>query len=260
MKTGPDATTIYRIARYYYKDGLSQDLIAKREGYSRSQVSRLLEKARELGIVKIELVPPSGSGADSFAALLEKRLGLRTVIAAPISAGGDGTNIARTIATAGAEFVAETIASHKVIGIGWGRTVYAVSELIPYAAKEGEHRFVPLVGTSGDDDPNLQINTIIDRFSSKFRSRGLFVNMPAVREKGAALSHIERERISNLNELWDSVEVAVVGLGDPPKKNTKFITELPAAYRTALCESGCVGDILSQFFDATGEVFKVRNA
>jgi DNA-binding transcriptional regulator LsrR (DeoR family) len=255
MKRGPDSTTIYRIARRYYKDGLSQEEIAKREGFSRSQVSRLVDKAREMGMVRIELVPPSQPRSDEIAAI-EAGLCLKRVIVAPLRSPrrDDGMAIASAIAATAADSLPDAIGGFHVVGVGWGRTVYAASERLADQDGSDERRFVPLIGISGDDDPNLQINTIIDRFSAKFRSRGLFVNAPAVREEGGTPTRIERERMAALRELWDAVEVAIIGLGDPPAQSSGFIAELPALTRDALCESGAVGDILGQFFLADGSV------
>jgi len=258
MKRGPDPRTIFRIACRYYQDGLSQDEIARREGFSRSQVSRLVDKAREMGMVKIELVPPAEPGSEEIAAI-EERLGLERVTVAPLrsSMREDGAAIARAIAEAAADRLPEAIAGFRVVGVGWGRTVYAASERLADQDVGEERRFVPLVGISGDDDPNLQINTIIDRFSAKFKSRGLFVNAPAVRERIGVLGRIERERMATLRELWDAVEAAIIGLGDPPTSSIGFLAELPGSMRDALRDSGAVGDILGQFFLADGSVVDI---
>ena len=256
MKRGPDPATIFRIARLYYKDELSQDEIAAREGFSRSQVSRLVDKAREMGMVRIELVPPPEPMADEAAAA-RKALRLRSLTIAPAPPQAEGAALARAIAAAAADLVADAIGESRVVGLGWGRSVYAASELATPRDLPGERRFVPLVGISGDEDPSLQINTIIDRFSVKFRGRGLFVNAPAVRERGAALPRIERERIANLKESWKAVRTAIVGLGDPPSLSSNFIAELPRSSRESLCGSGAVGDILGQFFLEDGRVLPV---
>jgi len=261
VKRGPDPKTIYRIARSYYKDGLSQDEISKREGFSRSQVSRLIDKARAMGMVRIELVPPVEPRSAELAAI-ERSLGLQRVVVAPLRASErrDGAAVARAIAAAAADYVPDAIAGRKVVGLGWGRTLYETSEQLPDGLEgDAERRFVPLVGTSGDEDPNLQINTIIDRFSSKFRSRGLFVNAPAVREKVGALSRIERERMATLREIWDQVEAAVVGLGAPPVESSGFIAELPQSARDELAARGAVGDMLGQFFLEDGAVIEIED-
>ena len=47
----------------YYEQSASQQEIADRMGISRPSVSRLLQRARDLGIVRIEIVPPASMSA-----------------------------------------------------------------------------------------------------------------------------------------------------------------------------------------------------
>jgi len=257
MKTGPDSSTIYRIARYYYAEGLSQEEIAAKEGFSRSQISRLIDRARELGFVKISLVPPADLRTEESARELTEALRLRSVIVVPLrnSAGADETTAA--IATRAADFLVEILGEFKVVGLGWGQTVYKTAELLPRGSGKGSSPFfVPLIGTSGDLNPYLQINTMIVRFSASFRSSGLFVNIPSVREKGAPLSKIEEKRISMLTERWNRVEAAVVGLGAPPANSPNLIDELPQGYKEELKNSMSCGDILAHFFAPDGTLFR----
>ena len=142
--------------------------------------------------------------------------------------------------------------------MGWGRTVYSVSELLPYSDVAGERRFVPLVGISGDDDPYLQINTIIDRLSSKFHARGLFVNTQGRAGEGCPPHrHREGEGPKTSGSSGNEVEMAVVGLGDPPNHASRFLEELPTSSREELCSSEAVGDILGQFFLRDGGVVDI---
>ncbi|OQB98603.1 MAG: Deoxyribonucleoside regulator [Spirochaetes bacterium ADurb.Bin110] len=280
MKTGPDISTIYRIARYYYADGLSQEEIATKEGFSRSQISRLLEKAKSMGMVRITLVPPESQQSEELSEILAEMMGLKSVLVVPIAKTANRDEIVRAIATRAADFLSELLPSFNVVGIGWGKTVYETSMLLSrhkgqsdYDRQSGYNRqgnhdgqsnhigqskhlfFVPLIGLSGDTNPNLQINTIIDRFSSTFQSKGLFINLSSVREKGRALSNIEEHRIRALQEYWKQVEVAVVGLGTPPTFSINILDELPEKYKEELKKSSSCADILAQFFDEKGTIF-----
>jgi DNA-binding transcriptional regulator LsrR (DeoR family) len=256
MKTGPDISTIYRIARYYYAEGLSQEEIAAKEGFSRSQISRLIERAKSLGLVKITLVPPASQHTEELSEMLVKKLGIRTAVVVPVGKSANQEEITRAIATRAADFLEDELPAFKVAGIGWGKTVYETAMLLPRRPeKTGKPFFVPLIGLSGDTNPNLQINTIIDRFSTSFQSKGLFVNLSSVREKESALSSIEEQRIHILREYWDQVEAAVVGLGIPPSSSINIIDELPEQYKEELKKSASCGDILSQFFDQNGAIF-----
>lgn len=257
MKTGPDVSTIYRIARYYYADGLSQEEIAGKEGFSRSQISRLIERAKDLGLVKITLVPPADLRTEELARDLADKLQLRSVLVVPVKKSANEDEIALSIATRAADYLSEALSGFGVVGLGWGHTLYRTAELLPRSAGKGAGPFfVPLIGISGDDNPNLQINTIIDRFSSSFRSKGLFVNIPSVRERGAPLSRIEKSRIAALAERWKTVEAVVVGLGAPPSDSPDLIDELPQEYKDELKRSSARGDILAQFFGSDGRIFQ----
>ena len=74
-----DNTLLYKIAKAYYEDALTQDQIGKRFGLSRIKVSRLLQQARQSRVVQITITPP----ADSFGDLerdLERAYGLDEVV------------------------------------------------------------------------------------------------------------------------------------------------------------------------------------
>ena len=74
-----DSTLLYKIAKAYYEDGLTQDQIGRRFGLSRIKVSRLLQQARQSRVVQITITPPP----DSFGDLerdLETAYGLDEVV------------------------------------------------------------------------------------------------------------------------------------------------------------------------------------
>jgi len=70
--------SLLAVARLYYEDDLSQQQIADRLGVSRSTVSRLLQLAREQGIVHIEIRPPTS--ASQLSAWLQGALKLRKAV------------------------------------------------------------------------------------------------------------------------------------------------------------------------------------
>ena len=66
-----------RAAREFYIDGASKVEIADRLGISRFRVARLLESAREAGMVRIEIGLPGGSLDAALSAELCSAFGLR---------------------------------------------------------------------------------------------------------------------------------------------------------------------------------------
>ena len=59
-----DDAELYRVAELYYVQGATMEAVADRFGVSRSTVSRMLQAARDRGIVRISLSPPLDSGSE----------------------------------------------------------------------------------------------------------------------------------------------------------------------------------------------------
>src|SRR5437762_13438011 len=66
-----------RVARQFYLEGVSKVDIADRLGISRFRVARLLDAARESGMVRIEIGLPGGSLDTGLSAELCSAFGLR---------------------------------------------------------------------------------------------------------------------------------------------------------------------------------------
>jgi len=66
---------ITRIAWLYYKEGLKESRIATMLGLSRSKVGRLLQKARENGIVHFQVLEPTGNCLE-----IEKKLSIKVLL------------------------------------------------------------------------------------------------------------------------------------------------------------------------------------
>ncbi|HMS35854.1 MAG TPA: MarR family transcriptional regulator, partial [Arachnia sp.] len=77
-----DVDLVVRAAWLYYEDGLTQAQVAARLFVSRQTVGRLLESARQHGIVRIELDPAS-LAAMRLATTVRDVFGLRDAIVVP---------------------------------------------------------------------------------------------------------------------------------------------------------------------------------
>ena len=66
-----DDLLMYRIARMYYQNDLSQAQIAKRIGLSRPQISRYLKRARETGMVEINVNDPYTGESEEISARIK---------------------------------------------------------------------------------------------------------------------------------------------------------------------------------------------
>ena len=247
-----DMMQMYRIAKMYYMDGLTQAQIAEAESISRSQISRLLDQARSRGIVEITVRMPGRISLNELRDDLIRELKLKDVAIAPLNETAAEEDVIEAIATAAAGFLPKELKSCRTVGVGWGRTVYRMSCVLSHRVAESEKLFVPLIGVSGTDNPALQVNTILDRMGERFRAHTYFINVPAFRESEVALSELEKKRLQQLHRYWDDLDAAIVGVGTAPGADHFFITEVDAqpAERSLLAQA--VGDVLTHFFRADG--------
>jgi deoxyribonucleoside regulator len=256
MSGHDDYPMLYRIAKSYYIDNLSQEQIARRESISRPHVSRILTKARSCGIVNIQVQMPRSDETQRLADALCKSLDLSDVRLAcvPPQTGYGRRSLSLGIATVAAANLPELLSGASNVGVGWGYTVYQTSALIEHCPMEQPLSFFPLVGLSGENNPYLQINVITNRFAEKYDAKSYYTIMPAIRDN-EKLAHIEEESYMRLRRQWESLDTAIIGLGPAPQKGTVLLAEASEEYHRRLYESGTVGDILASFFYKDGSVF-----
>jgi len=84
---------LLRVAWFYYKDELTQDEIAKRLSVSRASVGRMLDRARKVGLVTINL---NADHLDAFevSRQLRRTFGLTEALVVPDHAEGEGSRSA----------------------------------------------------------------------------------------------------------------------------------------------------------------------
>src|SRR3954453_2582356 len=117
------------VARRYYLEDRSKIEIAEELGLSRFKVARLLDIARESGLVHIEIRHPGHIDVD-LSAQLQDRFGLQHSIVVD-TANDDAESLRRQLGRAAAQLLGEIITPDDVIGLAWARTVSAMARALP---------------------------------------------------------------------------------------------------------------------------------
>jgi len=258
-----DYTLLYRVAKAYFVDQRTQQEIADIENFSRSQISRMLKKAVEEKLVRYTLDFPVRLEEQTLSRQLQEKLGLRQVVLIPSFYGSDEVSpneVSKNLAIGAAEKLADLLGEAKTVGVGWGRTMYNTSLYVRPPQKSVKGRvFIPLIGLSGDSNPVLQINTIVDRFGERFRADRYYVNMPSLQNRQDTFSAAETPATA-LRQKWEELDAAVVGIGIGPANNKNLISEFPKTYKRQIQSSGTVGDILSQFYYEDGSILELDSS
>ena len=137
---------LYKLAKAYYEDNLTQGEIGKRFGLSRIKVSRLLQQARDERIVQITIIPPQEPNAE-LERKLEARFGLdEAVIVFPSSY--DKETVVQELGPPAAECLLRSLQGNEVISISWGTTLLSVVEALSLQAWP-EMKVVQMLGGLG---------------------------------------------------------------------------------------------------------------
>lgn len=256
LNKGTNINLLYRIAKFYYEDKKTQQEIAEIENISRSQISRLLAKAFDCGIVEYHIAFPKPIDVDMIEKRIRQDLGLRKVILIPSQIEGNSIleedERVHNLSLGAINHISTLLANYSHIGVGWGRSIYLTSLHLPYQKARKDVSFIPLVGLSGNNNPNLQINIIVDRLSEKFRAKSIYINLVALREMGP-LNYNEEKQLEILRNNWSKIDAAIIGIGYPPKQSRTLINEFSENYTKTVKRSNCIGDILSNFYYEDGK-------
>jgi len=246
---------LLRAAWFYYKDELTQDEIAKRLAVSRASVGRLLDRARRVGLVTINL-NADYLNAFELSAELRRTFSLSEALVVPDhdkEPAERGALNAR-IGLGGAQFINTHLRPGSTLGVGWGDTVSRVIAATNFGAVGPVHLvtltggvdgYLPAILSSKGDsrpDPSLTTASVI----------------PApISASSAALAKALREEPTIRQVVMQArgAQQAIVGVGTPTTDATIVqLGYLTVADMRALRARGVVGDILGQFFDADGKV------
>ncbi|MEN2741632.1 sugar-binding domain-containing protein [Microbacterium sp. X-17] len=244
------AALMYRAARLYYEDELSQLDVAERLQVSRSTVSRLLSMAKERGIVRVSLVEPSHTVSSSveLADLLHIRSTTIVDTEAARANARDETS-EHLVDAALAELGRLDLKPGSVMGVSWGDAVRRISN----ARTEidlSQVNLVPVIGGVDEADPRFQINEIVRQLSAHTGASATFLHVPAAVSLRFRASLLKEPSIADRLALWDRLDAALVGIGamtDDPAKQP-----IPRTFRSIDRLSDAVGDVAANFYTTDG--------
>lgn len=251
----PGDSLLFRAVWYYYNDGSTQSEVATALGTSRASVGRMLERARQDGLVKI-LIAPELSERFTGAAQLANAYGLREAYVVPSGPGGDeGTAEAliRRLANGGAQFLANRLRPGETLAVGWSDTV---SRTLLALNRELVDR-LRIVTLTGGVDPYLR-DYVEGATGSRNGGQPISNMVPApmlASSPSLAAALMSEGVVRAALEEAAAADHALIGIGAPSANAT--ISKLgyqSAAELEALAKAGAVGDLLGRFYDASGRL------
>jgi len=254
MPSDPILARLIKVARLYYLYNLSQQQIADKLKISRPGISRLLQEARDRGVVRIEIVDPEGNGADIERSLREK-FGLKKSVVVPLEGASDETGLRQRLGMAAARILDSLVVEGSVVGISWGSTMQElVRHLNPRRVKDAT--VVQLIGGIARAEYDTHASEIAMKLADNYKAVPFLLPVPAivddVRVKDALVSD---SRIAKVLDLGRRAEIAVFSVGRLDHGCVMCRAEYLKKHEVdALLRKKAVGDIISRIVTDSGAV------
>lgn len=254
MGTRYDVHIMVQVAQMYYIDGMTQEMIAKELGISRSAISMILTEARDFGIVDIRIKNPQTNN-DELSSKMTAKFALEKCFVIPVNAKLQKM-LTKIVATQGAVIVGKEMKNHSSLGFAWGTTCYECMSSFRNTENVYDVQVVPLIGGTNRIASEYQLNEMVRMMAEKLQGLPLFMYAPAladtIKEKEM---YMKSAYMQPVIEKWKTLDVALISVGAPPEYyNSKLQfdpEEVKDEFESDLSRS--VGDICARRFNMRGE-------
>lgn len=235
-----------KVGTLYYLRELTQQQIARRLHLSRPKVSRLLQRARDEGIVQISIISPDGAHVH-LESEIERRYGLEEVVIVDADLEEMSPEIRKHhLGAAAATYLQRTLSAGDVIGITWGTTLQAMVQSVQPATPDDIH-VVQTLGGVGPPEAKIHAANLSRRLARLLGGTPTLLPAPAITsnvDSRAAL--LSDAHVRAAVSMFSRLTTAYVGIG------ALETGALEAEDVEELRRSGAIGDIALRFFDAEG--------
>lgn len=249
---GQSLDLLIDVATRHYLHGSSQAAIARDLSLDPSTISRYLKRARDEGIVQIEIVPPRRASLEMGLALM-RRLKVGRVIVAELRDESDDPLSA--VAAVAARFISDQLRRGTRVGIAWGETLAAVVAQLEPGIVEAL-QVAQLAGGLADAGPGIQGHELVRRITEIYSaSRATYLHAPSIVDSAAICDAILADRsVQAALAVAARAELALLGIGNmDPEATLLKASHLLGGDRDALLAQGAVGSMNARFYDEYGQ-------
>jgi DNA-binding transcriptional regulator LsrR (DeoR family) len=240
---------MHKAAWLYYTHGLRQDEVASSLGISRASVVAYLRRAREAGIVSISMSAQLFAD-DVLARELEDATGLKSVWIVPENR--PAIDPSSEMPVVAASVFLELINKGDRIGVAWGRTVYHIADVMPFADLQGV-TVVQLCGNLGAPY-NYRPDQCTTEIARRLNAEGINIYAPLVLSSERLARDIRDEPVirEQLASIADCQLVLYSVGGIEADSHLVRCGALSAEEMHALGKAGAAGVIAGQVIDGDG--------
>ena len=249
IEVPPTALLKVQLATGYFVDGQSKVELARRHGLSRFQVARLLDEARDEGIVRIEIVDPTAAGRTH--AQLAQRLGISSVT---VAASRPGEPMRDAIARQVARLLPLALREGGRLGVAWSRTLMHLPDHLGALPPAD---VVQLVGPlSAPGFSTALSSALVHTLGARTGGRVWALPTPLIVDSAQVASSLRAmEEVRTALDAADSLDVAVVSIGAWAAGASTLWARLGADEQRRAHDAGVVAEVCGILLDGSGAVW-----
>ncbi|MHC5227514.1 sugar-binding transcriptional regulator [Enterococcus sp. LJL99] len=253
MKTSENHRKMLKIVTMYYEQGLTQSEVAKKMGISRPVVSKILQQAKETGVVSISIKDESAY-TTNLALQIERKYDLKEVIVVPSKETEDSRRTQQVVSQAAAYYLNEQLKQEMKIGLSWGTTLADMIEAIPYSSFP-QIEVCPLVGGVSNEHLYFDTNHLVFQLAEKMNSRCRYFYAPALAESIELAEILAKTKlIGTAIEAAKKVDLAIIGVGNPNEHSTwRQLGYMDEQDMKIIANTKVKGDAVASLFDKNGK-------
>jgi len=251
LDTGSFDDLTIRFAWLYYQHGLTQEQIARRFRVSRTTVARVLQRARQEGLVEFRFAP-----RPERLMLLEDKLRehytLEEVVLVPPSF--EETALRSAVAKATAAYLERSLEDGMVVGLGTSRTLHEMADLFAPSRKMPNCVFVQMVGGIAAEDPRFDAYNVSWRLAETCGGTAKHLFTPAVVDTPDAREVLMSDGyIAETLKFAARCDMGIIAIGSSgPNCPMLHMANCSPQTVADLQARGAVGEIIGRFYDIEG--------
>lgn len=250
---------LIKAARLYYEQDMTQAEISDQLRLSRQKIQRILNQAREEGIVSITIHPIMEVFPDLEKAL-EEQFNLSEALVVETSDPNNQNTIAREVGAGAAEYLWRILRPGDRIVMSWGNSLLGMVNAL-MSKPHGQVKNLQVIqGLGGLGNPNVAIHgaELVRRTARALGAQPLLFPAPAIAASDTVRDAIYADPfVAHTLEVARSANVAFVGIG-ASDSDTIAVPDLwrflPRSVFPNLLKKGAVGSINLRYFDKSGEL------
>ncbi|MEJ5944026.1 sugar-binding domain-containing protein [Pseudokineococcus basanitobsidens] len=262
LRTGPDAAheaatlstgglaLAVAVARRFHLEGASKVEIAQEMGITRFKVARLLDAAREAGLVRTVVSAPAETD-QTLEDELRRRYGLRHALVAA-DTGDDAVLQRVAVGRLAAEWFEHLVAEDDVVGLAWGR---AMSVMYEHWRRRVPATFVQVAGSLVRPDVAQNGPELVSGFARRTGGRATVFYAPLVVADAATAEVLRHDdAVAAAVRDMDRLTKAVVSVGAWHAGGSTVFDALDLQQRNDLRRRGVRAEVTGLLLDEGGDV------